>query len=203
MSRDNIDDRFDDRPRRRDGGSSNKTLFIILGIVGGMIGLSCLGCAGFFGWGVFQAKKGIEQLADSFGPSLAADAFFTNVKLNPRTAYVSTSQGFKDRQSEAEFKKFVDAHPILTEQVATTQVSRTNADIEPGVPVTLIYTLSATSPFAANDDSEPGFGPPGSKIGNRPRVNQPVQNNKPDDGTVTLTLVKEGDQWKVDDIQVK
>ena len=220
MSRADDRDDFDDRPRRRrdeyddrpakSGGGTMK----VLAVVGGVLAVSILGCCGVGYYMFTKAKQGLENLGAAIGPQLAGDAFFAHLKAdNTTAAYEATSAGYKGKTTKAQFDAFAAKHPILTKHAdadATTPPNFTKP--EPGKPVTLSYTLSATAPA---DDMDPDADPdpdaddpptkkaPPTKKKSAPtgKATKPAPELK--DATVTLTLVEENGAWKVDDIQVK
>ena len=195
MSRDDIDDRFDDRPRRESsGGSSNRTLWIILGVLALVVGVPCLGCVGIFGWGVFKVKEGVEQFGNTIVVSAAGTKFLDDTKRNPKTAYATTTDKFQSEMTEAEFVAYVKDHPILTEQNSKNLTSPLNFDIESGEPVKLEYELSVKSPIGT-EQTTPRTA---RRIGN-----PPPKKDLPDDATATIILVQQNGQWKVDSFDVR
>jgi hypothetical protein len=146
-----------ERPRK---SSSSKTIWIILGIVGGLFLLVCGGCviAGFLIWGKIGGPVKAQLAAQEFVQELGS--------MGPEAAYKRTSKGFQSRQSPAQFRAFVDRNPGLkSAQMPTFQVD----------PNTMSDTSSkfhATIPTAS--------------------------------GTIfgTIKMVKEGDEWKVDEFTI-
>jgi hypothetical protein len=152
-----------ERPRT---GSSSKTVWIVLGIVGGLLLLVCGGCiiGGFFIW---KSPLG-QKVQAATGAQLAAQDFFQRLGSgNVETAYNATSKGFQSRQSLAQFRAFVDRNPGLksaqnpTFQVDANSMTETSSKFQVIIPTTSGATLNGT-----------------------------------------LRMIKEGDQWKVDDFTI-
>jgi hypothetical protein len=101
---------YDYRPKRRK--SSNKTLFIILGVVGGVVLLVVLGCAGLIYWGVNKFSQFPNLTTE-------ADRFLDDLKTaQVDAAYARTSRNFKRAQAPAQFQAFLKQFPAFTNQTS-------------------------------------------------------------------------------------
>ncbi len=99
----------DDRePKHRRPRSSNKTLFIILGVIGGLGLVMVAGCAGCGFW-MFRA------ISTDIPPAQAsADAFLADLQAGRiDVAYASTSGSFQSAQSLPQFREFVSRFATL------------------------------------------------------------------------------------------
>jgi hypothetical protein len=98
-----------DPPRR----SSNKTLWVILAVIGGVgfvVVAACAGC-GFFAF---------RSIATDIPPAQAsADAFLADLQASRvDAAYASTSSTFKSAQSELQFREFVSRFSTFKSQTS-------------------------------------------------------------------------------------
>ena len=71
------DDRYDDRPRRREKSSSNT--WLILGIIGGVILVVLAGCGGLIYWAVDTTRQGIKEFSTTIGGTMAAEAWMEDL----------------------------------------------------------------------------------------------------------------------------
>ena len=91
------------------GRSTNKTLVIVLSIVGGLILLLGLGCGGLLFWGLRTVGKELPVVRAE------ADAFLDDLNAGRLDdAYARTAQGFRDAQTFDQFKEFVTRFSVLT-----------------------------------------------------------------------------------------
>lgn len=209
MSRDDpYDSDFGDRPRRRSNNpdSSNKTLWIVLGVLGGGFVLTLLVCGGIVLYGFMQVKKGVENFANVIGPTIAAEAFLAQVKVNPGVAYTSTSSGFQSRQSKMDFEQYVRMNAILQQFTWNEQTSAPNLEAESDKPVDLTYILHTTEPpeeFMEDDVMDDDEEPKTTKAVSKPTRKTPASKPKLNEATLTLTLIQENGQWKVDAMKLQ
>jgi hypothetical protein len=108
----NEDDDYEYEPIKRK--SSNRTLFIVLGVAGGVLLILVVGCAGLAYWG-FRNFAGFPDL------TTGADRFLNDLK-NRRVvaAYERTTKQFQSRQTLAQFHAQVQQHPALTTHTSRT-----------------------------------------------------------------------------------
>jgi len=108
----NEDDDYEYEPTKRK--SSNRTLFIVLGVVGGVLLILVMGCAGLAYWGVLSLA-GFSDLTTE------ADRFLNDLKNGQvDAAYARTTRQFQARQTQAQFQDFVKQYPALTMQSSRT-----------------------------------------------------------------------------------
>jgi hypothetical protein len=143
--------------------TSKKTIWIILGIVGGLVIIGCLGCGGvavYFGKRMFAELPAAQQTADVFLADIAAG------RLDE--AYARTSQTFRTATSLEQFKKFVGRFPALTQNTSRSYtgffINQTNDRVQATLPGTL--------------------GGPQESL------------------SFTIIVVKEGDEWKIEQFNV-
>ena len=106
------DDDYEYEPIRRK--SSNRTLFIVLGVVGGMLLLVILVCAGLIYWGA-------TRFSQFSVPTAEADRFLDDLKLGQlNNAYARTSRAFQTQQTLAQFQNFIKQFPAFTNQSSRT-----------------------------------------------------------------------------------
>jgi hypothetical protein len=154
---------------RRDNTTS--VVLIVVGSVLGVLLLVVLVCGGMAFYFVTKASKAMGPQLQAQGERMAADAavqgFLNDLSVGQvEAAYQSTTAGFRDKQTLAQFKKFVERNPMLTKFTTAEQAPLDNA---PGAQrLTLHYTLT------------------GDKA--------PL--------SVTVQVVNEGEQWKVDSVGV-
>jgi hypothetical protein len=111
---DRYEEDYDHEPRSIRKKSSNKTLFIILGVVGGVLLLCILGCVGLAYWG-FSTFSSLSE------PTAEANAFLDNLKAGQvDAAYARTTRVFKTAQTPQQFQNFVNQYPALTTQTSRT-----------------------------------------------------------------------------------
>ena len=198
------DDDRDDRPRRRSRrddddrdrpppAKSNTGLILL--IVGLVIGLPVLGCAGFGIWAFFAAKKGIDQLQTMIGGEMAAQSFLNTLEGgNVSNAYDMTSANFKATKTKAEFEALVKANPVLTSAHVTTQTGFPSpTGTAPNRKMVLTFSIVPGHDFDAGDEDDPDMKPKVPK----PKGAKENPNAKPAVCTVTVTEQADG-QWKVD-----
>lgn len=201
MPRDHHDD---DRPRRRSydddrpKSSGNSTVWIVLLVVGLVVGVPLLICGGMALFGVF-ALKGAAEWAMAMQP---AESFFSQLSTgNTQFAYDQTSPAFKAGMSKAQLDDLVKRHPILGVQNSTTPtnpfVKPTGA--EPNRKVTLNYTIDVFDPSVMDEDEDEDIPPKPKKPappGNKPKADMKSI-------TCTVIVAEQPDKtWKVDSITV-
>jgi hypothetical protein len=104
------DERHDDR--RRPTRGSNSTLWIVLGVLGGLFVLAIAVCGGLAYFGFQTAKDMVGQFTVATG---AAEQFLDKLQANQiPAAYQSTSTSFRAGMSQEKFEKFVAQYPMLT-----------------------------------------------------------------------------------------
>jgi hypothetical protein len=162
---------------RGQSGSSNKTLWIVLGIVGGIL-LVCGGGITAVGFGVYYlaksarekfevAQKQFQEDNEVTLAQSAANDFLQDIRIGfVDAAYNKTSEGFKRRKNVFQFKQFVDLNPVLKGQALP--------------QITIQRQAHATTATA--------------KV--------TLQNNFGQQVNATIQLVKDGGFWKVDDLTI-
>jgi flagellar basal body-associated protein FliL len=104
------DDRNDDR--RPPARGSNSTLWIVLGVLGGLFLLTIAACGGAAFFGFRAAKDVVGQFAVSTG---AAEAFLDKLQSNQiPAAYKETSAAYQAGTSQEQFAAFIAKNPALT-----------------------------------------------------------------------------------------
>jgi hypothetical protein len=157
--------------------SSNSTLWIVLGVVGGILlvcggGITAVGFLVYYG--VKSAREKIEVAQKQFEEQnevslaqLAANDFLSDLRTGfVDAAYNKTSEGFKRRKNLFQFKQYVDLNPAL----------KGNAPPQ----ITMQRQAHATTATA--------------KV--------TLQNNFGQQVNATILLVKENGIWKVDDVTI-
>ena len=105
------DDRDEPAPQRR--RSSNKTTWVILGVVGGL-GVVVLAACGLGGFVAFRSIT-----TDIPPAQAAADAFLADLQAGRiDAAYAGTSSTFKSGQAEPQFREFVNRFTMLKTQTS-------------------------------------------------------------------------------------
>ena len=155
-----------------DSGSSSATkiVLIVVGVVGGIVVLIILACAGiaYFGMrAVQQVGASAMQLAtDVQASQAAAEEFLADIAGGQvDLAYSQTTKDFQARQTLQEFRALIDKNPILK----TRSSSFLGSQSITGTRAVFRATVSA---------------PDGKTL------------------NCTVTVVKEGDTWKVDRLTV-
>jgi hypothetical protein len=223
MPRDEYDDRDDDRPRRRrdeyddeddrprrrrrdpddrdyDRQPPKSNTGLILLIVGLVVGLPMLACAGFFVWGMFAFKNVANQFQTMIGGSMAAESFLNQLEGgNTQLAYDMTSANFRATTSKAQFEQLVKANPVLTSANSRSESGGlpTPTGTAPTRQLVLTYTVTpGHDPDGFVDEDDPDF---------KPKVPKPkAKENPAAKGIVcTVTVAEQPDgTWKVDKFTV-
>jgi hypothetical protein len=193
---DDDDDDYDDRPRRRrkQSSSGSGNMWLILGVVGGVILLAIAGCAGVIIWSVNKAGEGFNQIMASAMAEEAAEQWMEDVKGGKtKLAYDATSSGFKSRQTQQQFEQFVARNPTLTKHSFRTPNFTPNQGGD-GKPIVIKYRLHTSDPdddFLDDEDApRPKTKPKAKKGPNVPEID------------VTITMINEGGVWKVDSLTI-
>jgi hypothetical protein len=204
MPRDYDDDDRDDRPRRRsrrddddrDRPAPKSNTGLILLIVGLVVGLPVLGCAGLGIWGFFAAKKGIDQVMTMAGGEAAALSFLRTLEGgNVQGAYDLTSANFKATKTKADFEALVKANPVLTSaHIANQSGFPSPTGTAPNRKMVLTFSLVPGHDFDAMDEDEDD--PIKPKVA-KPKGAKENPNAKPLVCTITVAEQADG-QWKVD-----
>ena len=196
MPRDRDGDEYE-YTERRGGSSSTKTVFIVLGIVGGLILLGIIGCVGIIGYSAFQATKGF---GDVFGSTSSSSSFFEHLSGGRiDAAYNGTSADYKAQISRAQFDDLLKKYPLLTKNASHT-MSKMNMVTTTGTKksTTLEFTiLEDGHPDAmVDDDDDPDLKP-------KPKApKKPDAAVQPKSLVVTLTMIEENGQWVVDKMTI-
>ena len=135
-----------DYPRRVGGWPSDPVppksrLPLILGLLGGGFALVVLACGGLAFW-FFQG------LTAEIPPAQAsAEALLSDLRANRiEAAYAQTSQGFKARTTEEQFRGFVKAFPTLTTHKSATLTLQGMQRSTKGTFGVFVATLSGPNP---------------------------------------------------------
>jgi len=208
MPRDEYDDE-DDRPRRRrrrddddyERPAAKSNTGVILLVVGLVVGIPVLGCAGLGIWGYFAAKKGFDQLQTMVGAEMAAESFLNTLEGgNIQHAYDMTSANFKSTTTKVQFEQLVKANPALTSSNYYSHSSGIpNATgTAPNRKMVLIFNVT---PGDGMDEED--FDDEGEPI--KPKVPKPNAKANPNAKPVncTITVAEQADgTWKVDGLTV-
>jgi hypothetical protein len=161
--------------------SGNKTLLIVVGVVGGVLIVALLICAGV----VYLMVNAARQAAQAMKPMMemmqdiqkapgVADAFLADIRAGRLdAAYRSTTEAFKKRMSEKEFTELIEKHPAFKESAELVNMD-TNQAGKQAQPFPSTYRFRYTA--ASKDDKN--------------RIE------------FTVTVDKENEQLKVDQLQV-
>jgi hypothetical protein len=149
--------------------SSNKTLWIVLAIVGGVVVV----CGGLITVAVvavvlFGRSGTFHGTAEEIDAEQAAEEFLAEIDASGAdAAYDLTSRGFQRRQSRLQFRSFIDRHPGLKGH----QSVETDSNFFSSAPnkITVRGTVVTWN---------------GSQL------------------RVTLQMIKEDGEWKVDDFTI-
>jgi hypothetical protein len=194
MSRDFREDY--DRPERSSG---TRTVFIVLGILGGLFLLGVIGCLGVVGWGVFNFQKQFSGMIATF---TASEAFLSDLQANRiDVAYASTSAAYQAKTSRKQFDEFLAEHPLLTKHTLHTQRTA-------NLPMQGNNTKTATISYVLNDsgtdeDDEPD--PDDHDAKPKPKVEKKKEEKKKDTPksiVCTLVLIEENGKWVIDQFTV-
>lgn len=207
MPRDEYDDdRDDDRPRRRrrdrdddDRPPAKSNTGVILLVVGLVVGLPMVACAGVFVWGMFAFKKVADQVTTMMGGQMAATSFLDRLANGDTAgAYALTSADFKAAQTLDQFERLVKEHPTLTASNHHSQPGMPNPIGEPPnrtVTLTFVVSPGAASPDDDFDPDDPDAVP---KPKAKPKT-PPTAAAKGKAVTCTIRVAEQPDgQWKVD-----
>ena len=195
MPRDRDGDEYE-HADRRGGSSSSKTIWIVLGVLGGLFLLCILGCIGIVGFGVFSFQK---QMGGMIGSITAGEGFLGDLQgKRIEAAYASTSTSYKSTTSRKQFDEFLAKNPLLTTHAYHTQrnanlpmgnANRTNASIS--------YVLYESG--TADDENDPDDPDMKPKPAAPKKLTDPTT---PKTLVITLALIEENGQWVVDKITV-
>lgn len=192
MSRDYREDY--DRPGRSSG---TRTVFIVLGIVGGLFVLGVLGCVGVAGWGFFNIQKQFTGIIATFTTS---EAFLSDLQGNRiDVAYASTSAAYQAKTSRKQFDEFLAEHPLLTKHGFHSQRTANLPVQGKTKSATLSYVLSEFG----TDDDEPD--PDDADAKPKPKDAQKKDEKKnatPKSIVCTLVLIEENGKWVIDQFTV-
>jgi hypothetical protein len=123
--------------------SSNRTLYIVPGVVGGVLLLGCLGCVGLLGLGWYTARQAVEKASQQLGAERAAEVFLADLSSgNAALAYQRTSAAFQGRRSLEQFRDFINQHPALQNQRPPFSIANTVQGTPSGVTVSTTITDS-------------------------------------------------------------
>jgi hypothetical protein len=191
MSRDYQEDY--DRPARSSG---TKTVFIVLGIVGGLFVLGVIGCLGIVGWGVFNFQK---QFSGMIATITAGEAFLTDLQGNRiDAAYASTSAEYQAKTSRKQFDEFLAKHPLLTKHGYHTQRSANLPMQGKTKTATLSYVLNASGAAEGEPDPDEPDDKPKAKDAKKDEPKSP----SPKTIICTLVLIEENGKWVIDQFTV-
>jgi hypothetical protein len=161
-------------PAYGNGGSSNKGLWITLGVVGGIF-LLCGGIVlAFVLGGFFMARHAAKSIGESIAEGIeevdgetVAEEFLDEIGAGHLdSAYEElTTRGFRTRQTLQQFRAFVDQHPGLKKPRVVDGNPESSTPIRVTVKATVI-----------------------------PQKGPPIQ--------ATVQMVKEDDEWKVDRLTI-
>jgi hypothetical protein len=162
-----------------DRGSGNKTLFIVLGVVGGLLLLVLLVCGGLAFFAVRSVQpfmnKAMQMAEDMTQGMMAAQAFLDNIRSDQLDdAYNATTDAFQKRMDREAFDELVHRHPALRQPGALDNTNMNNPN--PKAPFPVLTTQNYRCRLVGAD---------GKAV------------------DVQLTVVKEGAVFKVDKFTVK
>jgi hypothetical protein len=174
---------------------------MVLLIVGLAVGLPLLICGGITVWVVMSVQKGLTDLGGTFGSDIAATAFITQLKTDPKGAYDNTTANFKSGLSKEQFDKLLKDHPVLT---STNRLNQSGlpalTGTAPNRKTTITFSVVPGGPDT--DFTTPTTGTGGT--GPKPPPTTPATGPAPQSVTVTLEMVEQSDNsWKVDKMSVK
>lgn len=190
-----LDEREYMRSDYRGRGSGNKTVWVILGIVGGVVLLVLLACGGLIYLAANAVRSTMEQFRefaeeaqqaaqDMQNSHQAAEQFLRDLQASrPKAAYQSASNRFRERWTQEEFEAFVGKHPGLKQRPKARDPGQPRA-VPPGMGPAMDLQLISSQRDLHRYRYRPAFDPEGEGL------------------ELTITVVKDQGIWKVDDIQV-
>ena len=113
------------------GDSSNKTVLIVLAIVGGVLVLCILGCLGLFYLGMRTvqqvAASAKQMMEEAQAAQVVAERFLADLGDGQVDfAYKETTQQFQARQTLEQFRAFVDRNPLLKKRTSSNVWAQSN-----------------------------------------------------------------------------
>jgi hypothetical protein len=137
-----------------DRGSGNKTLFIVLGVVGGLLLLVVLVCGGLAFFAVSTVKpfmnKAMEMAEDMNQGMAAAQAFLENIRSDRLDdAYKATTAAFQKRMDREAFEDLVHQYPTLRQPGALENTNMNNSN--PKAPFPVLTTQNYRSRLVGAD----------------------------------------------------
>lgn len=168
---------------------SNKTLWIILGVVGGVLLLACVSCAGLAIWGFSQVANSPIFVATEFCADEQAQNYNSayNLLSSNLQGQISQTQFVQDNQNADSASGTVSACDAVPADAAD-QSSGTSQSF------TVEVTRGGSSPGSAGDTGSGGdTGIGGSSGGTGTSALGTTT-------TGTMTLIQENGSWKIDSI---
>lgn len=198
MPRDRDGDEWEYADRHRQS-SGTKTVFIVLGVLGGLFVVGVIGCIGLAGWGIFAFQK---QVGGMIATMTTGEAFLNDLQGNRiDAAYATTSAGYQAKTSRKQFDEFLAAHPLLTKHKSHMQRTANLPGQGNAKSATMTYTLSE-SPWV-DDDDEPDADD--FEVKPKPKDVKPKDDKKKDTPksiVCTLVLIEENGKWVIDQFTV-
>jgi hypothetical protein len=154
---------------------SHKALWITLSILGGVILLSCVACSAFAAISVNRLGK---QITSSLGPTLTAQEFCSDMEIQDYdSAYSLFSANLQSQITSDQWNAKNQARDLHDGQVTTcTVLSNSNLPQGGRANIQIQITRNSDTPSTSTTIT-------GSQTG-------------------VLTIIQEGSQWKIDNIDV-
>lgn len=197
--RDRDDDEWDDRPPPR---ASNRTMWIVLGVLGVSFLLLGAGCLGVIVMGVFKAGQVFNQGMQVFAGVATAEGFLEDLRNGrSKAAYEGTTARFKSTMTAEQFEQLLKKHPTLTKSTYHTSENMIPSG-EPPTKIVVKLTLHTDEPPVDEEDEDDK--PPKPKPIPPPKAPPAAgkKNDLPPEIKVSITVVNENGTWKVDEITV-
>jgi hypothetical protein len=205
----------------REARKSNRTLYIVLGVVVSLILLVLAVCGGGIYVFLQVAKQGMAFVGDIVSAQATAEEFLADIRSNrPEDAYGKTAAGFREKLPLAEFKKLVEKDADLKKAVMSNAVNMNanggNVTVNTGNPPPPPPPVKEPTPTPDTKRQQPPAetkGPVTTRKAapppNAPGAPSPFMKMdkfpldvRSQDGQVTFhfILVKEEDSWKIEDL---
>jgi len=133
-------DEYDDGYDRRPASNSNKTLLIVLGVLGGLLLVAVLACGGLFYFGFRTAKDVVGNMTAA---AKSAENYLSELQAgDAAAAYRSMSQRYRSATTHAEFEQFLAQNKGLLKHTGRSSSSFNMNSVNGATQYVAKYTIT-------------------------------------------------------------